>query len=67
MTNVVMLKTAVAEIALPAALRDLEASIDWQIRSFLNGDDDGRELLQGLYGDAVDEPVPARLAALLRR
>jgi len=63
----IMLETTVAEIELPAALTDLEASIDHQIRSFLDGDSDGHELLQGLYGDAVDEPIPARLTALLRR
>ena len=59
----IMLKTA----KLPAALSDLDVAIDQQIRAFLDGDSDGRELLQGLYGDAIDEPVPARLTALLRR
>jgi hypothetical protein len=61
-----MLETPVAEVELPAALSDLGASIDRQIRSFLDGDSDGHELLQGLYGDAIDEPIPARLTALLR-
>jgi hypothetical protein len=63
----IMLEMHVAEVELPAAFTDLDASIDLQIRSFLDGDSDGHELLQGLYGDAVDEPVPARLTALLRR
>jgi len=54
-------------VGLPASLADLGASIDCQIRSFLQGDSDGNELLIGLYGDAIDEPVPARLTALLRR
>jgi hypothetical protein len=67
MAKMMMLKTPVAEIELPAALSDLEGSIDQQIRLFLDGDSDGHELLQGLYGDPIDEPVPARLAALLRR
>jgi hypothetical protein len=51
---------------LPASLNELDAAIDRQIRSFLNGDDDGHELLEGLYGDIVDEPIPERLIALLR-
>ena len=61
-----MHETPVAEITLPAALSDLEASIDCQIRAFLDGDSDGYELLQGLYGDAIDEQVPERLTCLLR-
>lgn len=65
--TVITLKSPVAEIELPAALSDLDAAIDCQIRSFLNGDSDGHELLQGLYNDPIDEPVPARLTALLRR
>lgn len=52
---------------LPASLNDLEAAIDRQIRSFLEGDDDGGELLKGLYGNVADEPIPERLTALLRR
>ena len=55
------------EIDLPAVLADLDASIDSQIRLFLNGENDGSELLRGLYGDAIDEPLPARLTALLKR
>jgi hypothetical protein len=51
---------------LPADLNDLSALTDRQIRLFLNGDSDGRELLRGLYGDAVDEPIPARLRGVLR-
>lgn len=64
--TVITLNTA-AQSELPAALSDLETAIDRQIRSFLNGDNDGHELLQGLYGDVIDEPAPARLTALLRR
>lgn len=52
---------------LPASLNHLDAAIDRQIRSFLNGDDDGRELFLGLYGDVADEPIPERLSALLHR
>lgn len=62
-----MLKTPVARAELPATLSDLDTVIDCQIRLFLEGDSDGSELLRGLYGDVIDEPVPARLTALLNR
>lgn len=65
--TMITLKTSAAAAELPAALSDLDAVIDRQIRSFLNGNNDGGELLQGLYGDIVDEPVPARMTDLLRR
>jgi hypothetical protein len=65
--TVITLNTPATEAELPAALSELDAMIDRQIRAFLNGESDGNELLQGLYGDALDEPVPARLTALLRR
>ena len=65
--TVITLNTPATEAELPAALSELDAMIDRQIRAFLNGDSEGNELLQGLYGDALDEPVPARLTALLRR
>lgn len=52
---------------LPVALTELDAGIDCQIRAFLEGDSAGRELLRGLYGDIIDEPIPARLTNLLRR
>ncbi|HWD57735.1 MAG TPA: hypothetical protein VG308_05615 [Stellaceae bacterium] len=64
--TVFTLNTPVADVELPAALSDLDAVIDGQIRSFLGGDNDGHELLQGLYGDVADEPIPARLTALLK-
>jgi hypothetical protein len=52
---------------LPTILGDLDALVDRKIRSFLAGDSNGSELFEALYGDTIDEPVPARLAALLRR
>jgi hypothetical protein len=61
------LNSPVAGVELPLALTDLDAAIDRQIRAFLDGDSDGSELLHGLYDDSIDEPVPARLAVLLRR
>ena len=61
------LKTPVTQAELPATLGDLDTMIDRQICLFLEGDSDGSELLQGLYGDVIDEPLPARLTALLNR
>jgi hypothetical protein len=55
------------EAELPAGLSELDRLVDRQIRAFLDGDSDGGELLQGLYGDVIDEPIPAQLTALLRR
>ena len=62
-----MFQTTAAEVELPAALSDLDTQVDHQIRAFLQGDSDGRELLHGLYGDVADEPIPVRLMALFRR
>lgn len=38
-----------------------------QIDMFLAGETNGRALLEALYGHVLDEPVPERLKALLRR
>jgi len=43
------------------------SSVDREIRDFLVGDNDGEELLHALYDHVLDEPVPERLLALLRR
>jgi hypothetical protein len=63
MAEIITFKT---RTRLPASLTDLGGSIDREMRAFLQGDSAGHELLAGLYGDAMDEPVPARLTALLR-
>ena len=42
-------------------------SIDRDIRDFLAGNNDGEDLLHALYDHVLDEPVPERLNALLRR
>jgi len=42
-------------------------SVDQDIRDFLAGKNDGEELLHALYDHVLDEPVPERLRALLRR
>lgn len=62
-----MLKVTCAKAELPAALGDLDGAIDREIRLFLNGENDGSELLHGLYDDVLDEPVPSRLTDILRR
>jgi hypothetical protein len=56
-----------------AALRQLvdtieieQPSIDQQIHDFLDGETNGEALLEMLYGDVADEPVPERLLAVLR-
>ena len=38
-----------------------------EIRDFLTGKTDGEDLLHALYDHVLDEPVPERLRALLRR
>lgn len=41
--------------------------VDHDIRDFLAGRNDGEDLLHALYDHVLDEPVPERLKALLRR
>lgn len=42
-------------------------SVDREIRDFLSGRSNGESLLHALYDDVLDEPVPERLRAALRR
>jgi hypothetical protein len=42
-------------------------SIDRRIRTFLNGESHGEDVLDALYGHVADEPIPARLRAILQR
>jgi hypothetical protein len=44
-----------------------DISLERRLRAFLAGDSDGNDLLQELYGDVLDEPIPERLRALVRR
>lgn len=48
-----------SNIAMPSTDRD--------IRDFLSGRTDGEDVLHALYDHVLDEPVPERLRALLRR
>jgi hypothetical protein len=41
--------------------------IDRDIRDFLAGRSDGEDLLHAIYDHILDEPVPERLSALLKR
>jgi Anti-sigma factor NepR len=41
--------------------------IDRDIRDFLTGKTEGEDLLHALYDHVLDEPVPERLRALLKR
>jgi hypothetical protein len=51
-------------IAVPAHLA--APSLERQIIDFLDGRSDGAELMLAIYGDLADEPLPARLAALVK-
>jgi hypothetical protein len=41
--------------------------IDRDIRDFLAGRNEGNDLLHALYDHVLDEPVPERLRAVLKR
>lgn len=41
--------------------------IDRDIRDFLDGKNEGEDLLHALYDHVLDEPVPERLTAILKR
>jgi len=43
------------------------SSTDSQIRAFLDGETDGEELLHAIYDHVLDEPMPERLRAILKR
>jgi hypothetical protein len=51
----------------PVERRPVRCSTEREIRDFLNGKTDGEDLLHRLYDRVLDEPVPERLTALLRR
>jgi hypothetical protein len=51
----------------PVEPRLVGSPVDRDIRDFLVGKTDGEDLLHALYDRVLDEPVPDRLRALLRR
>ena len=42
-------------------------SVDSRIRAFLAGDTNGEDVLHEIYDPILDEPVPERLRAVLKR
>jgi hypothetical protein len=42
------------------------ASVDLEIRRFVTGQTSGGALLEALYGDLIDEPVPESLLQIVR-
>jgi hypothetical protein len=52
------------EIAKPRAAT---GTIEQRIKDFLDGKTHGEDVLNALYGQAMTEPVPERLLAVLRR
>ena len=51
----------------PVARHPVRCSTEREIRDFLSGKTDGEDLLHRLYNHVLDEPVPERLTALLKR
>jgi len=45
---------------------EIDGVVESSMLRFLNGETDGRDLFQALYGDVADEPVPEKLLALVR-
>lgn len=43
-----------------------DCPVEQSIIRFLHGESDGRELFKAMYGDALGEPVPAEMLALIR-
>ena len=50
-----------------AAVGGNDGSVDRRIRAFIAGESRGEDVLDALYGAVAEEPVPARLSALLKR
>jgi hypothetical protein len=42
-------------------------SVDDRIRAFLSGETNGEDVLGEIYDRVLDEPIPDRLRAILRR
>jgi hypothetical protein len=59
--------TAPAEISTLLPLDDdLDNTVELSILRFLSGETDGEDLFDALYGDVLDEPVPAAMLELVR-
>jgi hypothetical protein len=62
------MKGSAALATLDALVAEVEGNLSTgrAIERFLDGETDGNVVLNALYGDALDEPVPERLLAILR-
>lgn len=58
--------TALAEALPPAPVDELDQMVEDSILRFLNGETDGEDLLNALYGDVLDEPIPTEMLELVR-
>ncbi len=58
--------TALAEITAPAPADELDEMVEQSILRFLNGETDGNELFNALYGHVLEEPIPAAMLELVR-
>jgi hypothetical protein len=51
----------------PVQPHPVRCSTEREIRDFVTGKTDGENVLHALYDHVLDEPVPERLTALLKR
>jgi hypothetical protein len=58
--------TALAEPLPPAPADELDQAVEESILRFLNGETDGEDLFNALYGDVLDEPIPLEMLELVR-
>jgi hypothetical protein len=61
MSNAAVQSTTAYELDLQDA-----AAIDLAIRRFVAGQTSGGSVLEALYGEIVDEPIPASLLTIVR-
>ena len=57
--------TALAVCEDPAT-DEIDGVIEEAILRYLSGETEGQELFQALYGEALGEPIPERMLALVR-
>lgn len=60
-----MIATALA-LNEPPPADEIDTVIEHAILRFLNGETEGQELFEALYGEPLDEPIPERMLALVR-
>ena len=60
------MNTATA-LALTETPDEIDGEVEQSILRFLNGESEGGDLFQALYGEIIDEPVPTEMLALVRR